>query len=192
MHRLIVLSSAYQAQRPPRRLEAEAIRDSILWVAGQLDSTSYGPSVPPYISPYQDGRGKPKTGPLDGDRRRSIYIQARRNFLTPLLLAFDYPLPISTIGARSVSNVPAQALLFMNNEFIAEEAAEFAKIAVVKFVTPRERIAWMYQNAYTRPPEPSEVASIERFVQSRSGSEEQIWAAVAQVLFATPEFIYVD
>jgi cytochrome c553 len=193
MHRLIVLSSAYQAQSvPPRRLEAEAIRDSILAVAGQLDSTLYGPSVPPYISRYQDGRGKPTTGPLDGKRRRSIYIQARRNFLTPLLLVFDYPLPISTIGARSVSNVPSQALLFMNNEFIANEAAEFAKAALSASVSPRQRIVWMYRNAFARPPEPSEVASIERFVQSRSGSEEQIWAAIAQVLFCTPEFIYVQ
>jgi len=193
MHRLIVLSSAYQAQSvPPRRLEAEAIRDSILAVAGQLDSTLYGPSVPPYISRYQDGRGKPKTGPLDGNRRRSIYIQARRNFLTPLLLAFDYPLPVSTIGARSVSNVPAQALLLMNNEFIANEATEFAKAALSASETPHERIAWMYQNAFARPPETNEIASIERFVQSRSGSEEQIWSAVAQVLFCTPEFIYVE
>jgi hypothetical protein len=50
----------------------------------------------------------------------------------------------------------------------------------------------MYRNAFARPPEPSEVASIERFVQSRSGSEEPIWAAIAQVLFCTPEFIYVQ
>ena len=56
------------------------------------------PSVRPYISAYQEGRGKPKTGPLDGDGRRSIYIQVRRNFMTPLFLAFDYPTPISAIG----------------------------------------------------------------------------------------------
>ena len=61
----------------------------------------FGPSVPPHISAYQDGRGKPKSGPLDGAGRRSIYIQVRRNFMTPLFVAFDYPTPISAIGART-------------------------------------------------------------------------------------------
>jgi len=54
-----------------------------------------------------DGRGKPASGPLDGDGRRSLYLAVRRNFLSPLLLAFDTPSPFSTIGRRTVSNVPA-------------------------------------------------------------------------------------
>ena len=108
---------------PVQRLEAESIRDAILAVAGSLDSKMLGPSVPPHISGYQDGRGKPESGPLDGNGRRSIYIQVRRNFLTPMFLAFDYPLPISAIGRRSVSTVPSQALMLMNNEFVAGQAA---------------------------------------------------------------------
>ena len=111
MHRMIVLSSAYQMSShasetaakldpsnkllqhmPVRRLEAEAIRDSILATAGTLDETLFGPSVPPHISQYQDGRGKPKTGPLDGAGRRSIYIQVRRNFMTPLVRGVRLPL----------------------------------------------------------------------------------------------------
>ncbi len=145
MHRMIVLSSAYQMSShasetaakldpsnkllqhmPVRRLEAEAIRDSILATAGTLDETLFGPSVPPHISQYQDGRGKPKTGPLDGAGRRSIYIQVRRNFMTPLFVAFDYPSPISAIGTRTVSTVPSQALIMMNNEFIAQQASKWA------------------------------------------------------------------
>jgi hypothetical protein len=66
----------------------------------------YGPSITPHISPYQDGRGKPVSGPLDSNGRRSLYIEVRRNFLSPLLLAFDYPLPATTTGRRSVSSVP--------------------------------------------------------------------------------------
>jgi hypothetical protein len=58
-----------------------------------------------------EGRGRPGSGPLDGDGRRSIYINVRRNFLTPMFLAFDYPIPFTTIGRRSTSNVPAQALM---------------------------------------------------------------------------------
>jgi hypothetical protein len=145
MHRLMLLSSAYQMsserdQRaatvdaenkllhhmPVRRLEGEAIRDAILAVAGTLDRTLFGPSVPPYISSHQDGRGKPKSGPLDGAGRRSVYLQLRRNFLPPMFLAFDYPLPISSIGARGASTVPSQALFMLNNEFVADQAKKWA------------------------------------------------------------------
>ena len=92
LHRLIVLSSTYrQASRsnpgyaekdpdnellhhfPVRRLEAEAIRDSLLAVSGALDRTMFGPGVPPHISKFQSGRGRPPSGPLDGLGRRSIY-----------------------------------------------------------------------------------------------------------------------
>ena len=74
-----------------RRLEGEAIRDAMLAVSGRLDRKLYGPSVPIHLTPFLDGRGRPASGPLDGDGRRSIYIAVRRNFLSPLLLAFDTP-----------------------------------------------------------------------------------------------------
>ena len=93
-----------------------------LLLPGSLDPKILGPSVPPHISAYQDGRGKPESGPLDGYGRRSVYLQVRRNFLTPMFMAFDYPLPISAIGRRSVSTVPSQALMLMNNEFVARQA----------------------------------------------------------------------
>ena len=68
---------------PIRRLEAEAIRDSILMTSGQLNRKMYGKGIDPYLSPFMEGRGRPaKSGPLDGDGRRSIYIMVRRNFLT--------------------------------------------------------------------------------------------------------------
>jgi hypothetical protein len=185
MHRMMLLSSAYQlADRPAQRLEAEVIRDSILAVAGTLEHNMYGPSVPPYISRYQDGRGKPDSGPVDGGRRRSIYIQVRRNFLTPLLLAYDYPLPISTIGNRSISTVPAQALLFMNNDFIAKEAGEWAK-------RTKGDIDLMYQEAFARHPEPSEIEAIQKFVKAHPERGDEVWADVAQTLFSSPEFVYV-
>jgi hypothetical protein len=135
MHRLMVLSSTYRmASRsdakadeadpqnkllhcmPVRRLEAECIRDSILAISGRLDDKMFGPSISPHLTPFMQGRGRPaNSGPLDGDGRRSIYLGVRRNFLNPMFLAFDYPIPFTTIGRRSVSNVPAQALTMMNN-----------------------------------------------------------------------------
>jgi hypothetical protein len=116
MHRLMLLSSTYRmssradgraAQRDPRnrllhrmpvrRLEAEAVRDAILAVSGRLDRRMFGPGVTPYLTPFMQGRGRPReAGPLDGNGRRGIYLDVRRNFLTPMFLAFDYPIPFTT------------------------------------------------------------------------------------------------
>jgi hypothetical protein len=167
-----------------QRLEAEAIRDSILSVAGTLDERMLGPSVPPYISKFQDGRGKPESGPLDGARRRSIYIQVRRNFLTPMFLAFDYPLPISAIGRRSVSTVPSQALILMNDEFMALEAGEWASRTAAES-DPARRVTLMYETAFARRPEQWELDEALRFVKTGQ------WADLAHVLFNSAEFIYV-
>jgi hypothetical protein len=211
MHRLILLSSVYQissqpsqgaAQKDPenkllhsmpvRRLEAEAIRDAMLAVAGTLDGKMYGPSVPPHISKYQDGRGKPESGPVDANGRRSIYIQLRRNFLPPMFLAFDYPLPISTIGARGSSTVPSQALLLLNNEFIAGQAKKWAEQAIATQPDARNRVSEMYVRAFGRPAADGEIDEILSFVRGQSQlPEQQAWTEVAHVLFNSAEFIYV-
>ena len=222
MHRLMLLSSTYQmsstvayqaakedpenkllSHMPVQRLEGEAIRDTILAVSGTLSSTMFGPSVVPYISKFQDGRGKPESGPLDGDGRRSIYIQVRRNFLTPLLLAFDYPLPASAVGARGVSVVPSQALILMNNEFVEQKARELAKLAMAAAPDSHARLQWLYETAFARRPDSSEEAAVDRFlreqperyVKLRTGTpnkvEEQVWTDLAQVIFCSPEFSFV-
>jgi hypothetical protein len=203
MHRLIVLSSAYRMSSaadpgaaridprndllshfPVRRLEAETVRDSVLAVSGRLRPTLFGPSVVPYISSYQEGRGKPKPGPLDGDGRRSIYIQVRRNFLTPMFLAFDYPLPISTIGSRSVSTVPSQALLMWNNEFVASQAARWAE-RVGSETDPEKRLERMYMEAFARLPEDWERRETLAFASNRG------WTELAHLLLNSAEFLYV-
>jgi hypothetical protein len=170
---------------PVARLEAEAIRDAVLAVAGTLDRSVLGPSVPPYISKFQEGRGKPASGPLDGSRRRSLYIQVRRNFLTPMFLAFDYPLPISAIGRRSVSTVPSQALILMNDEFLALESREWAKRAAAGESDPGRRVRNMYEAAFARPPEDWESAAALDFIKTGQ------WSDLAHVLFNSAEFIYV-
>ena len=81
-----------------RRLQGEAIRDAMLSVSGRLDRTYLGKSVPVYLSPHMIGRGRPKSGPMDGNGRRTIYIGVRRNFLSSMMLAFDTPQPFSTVG----------------------------------------------------------------------------------------------
>ncbi|MBM3785149.1 MAG: DUF1553 domain-containing protein [Acidobacteria bacterium] len=170
---------------PVRRLEAEAIRDSILAVSGALNEEMYGPSVTPHISSYQNGRGKPRSGPIDANGRRSLYIQVRRNFLTPLFLAFDYPLPISSMGVRNRSTVPAQALMLMNNEFVLGQAARWADS--LSATPPKRKIVEMYRRAFARSPEDWELKEAETFLAG-GGSP----AGLAHVLFNSPEFIYVQ
>ncbi len=206
LHRDMVLSSTYRmsskvdgeaAKSDPRntllhhypvqRLEAEAIRDSILAISGSLDSSIGGPSVVPHISKYQEGRGKPASGPLDGNGRRSIYVQVRRNFLSPMFLAFDFPLPTSTTGNRSTSTVPSQALMMLNNEFVLDQAAKWAE-KVSKSSTDRQvQVTQMFEEAYARPPLPDELKESVSFV-----SQGHSLADLAHVLLNSAEFIYVQ
>ena len=217
LHRSILYSKAYRmdsigsdaaAERDPtnkllsympvRRLEAEAIRDAILSVSGALDPSIGGPSVMPHISEHQDGRGKPKSGPLDGDGRRSIYINVRRNFLTPMFLAFDYPSPFSTIGRRGVSAVPSQALILLNNELVNEQAQLWAQAELERHSDAAARINDMFERAYSRPPTEVETEKIAGFLNAQQSryddagpDDPRVWKDLAHVLINATEFIFV-
>jgi hypothetical protein len=186
------------------RLEGEAIRDSILAISGRLDRTQFGPSVPVHLTPFMQGRGRPGTsGPIDGAGRRSIYIAVRRNFLSPMMLAFDTPIPLGTVGRRNVSNVPAQALILMNDPFVAEQAQIWAKkLLAAKDATPETRIRRMYLEALSREPTAAESAASLAFVEQQAGEyglsaaaangDERVWADLGHVLFNVKEFVLVN
>jgi hypothetical protein len=199
--RRLVLSSTYRMASKPdpaaeavdpanlllhhfrlKRLEGEAIRDAMLAVSGRLDPTVGGPPVPIYLTPFLDGRGRPATGPLDGNGRRSLYLAVRRNFLSPFLLAFDTPIPFSTVGRRQVSNVPAQALILMNDPFVHQQAELWAKRLSG---TTDERVTAMYLSAFGRPPTDDERTACAEFVKEHS------WADLAHALFNVKEFVFV-
>ena len=219
LHRMMMLSSTYRMQSRPdpgseaeridpanvllhrmnvRRLEAEAIRDAILAVSGRLDRTPFGPSVPPHLTPFMDGRGRPgKSGPLDGDGRRSLYLNVRRNFLTPMFLAFDFPAPSSTMGRRNVSNVPAQALTLMNDPFVVQQARLWADRACADAARPRpEVVASLYLAAFGRPPTDAERAEALAFLDEQAAAygapdDPRAWADLCHVLINVKEFIYI-
>ncbi len=178
-----------------QRLDAESIRDAILAVSGRLDSTLYGPSVPPHLTPFMDGRGRPgRSGPLDGDGRRTLYLNVRRNFLTPMLSAFDFPTPSAPMGRRNVSNVPAQALTLMNDPFILAQAQVWAKRTRAEHpeADPAPAIHAMYLEAFGRPPTVAESTAASAFLNEAKadGSHEpQVWSDLAHVLFNVKEFV---
>jgi len=113
-----------------RRMSAERLRDAMLVVSGSLDPEVGGPSVPVRLRESMQGRGRPGTsGPIDGDNRRSIYQDVRRNFLDPFMTTFDMPVPSSTVGRRTVSNVPEQGLILLNDSMVVEFASRFGASA---------------------------------------------------------------
>ncbi|WP_237607591.1 PSD1 and planctomycete cytochrome C domain-containing protein [Roseimaritima sediminicola] len=189
--------------RPPQRLEGEVIRDSLLALSGRLDPKLFGPPVPIHLTSFMTGRGRPGTsGPLDGDGRRSIYISVRRNFLSPFMLTFDTPVPFSSMGRRNVSNVPAQALILLNDPLVAELAQGWAERALQTVPgdgpeATSDRVRWMYQSGFGRQPSDRELEIATAFLQQQAeasggaGERVQSWATLAHVLVNTKEFIFL-
>ena len=192
----------YLSFYPLRRLEAESLRDAILSVSGNMDSTLFGESVPVHITSFMNGRGKPgRSGPIDGEGRRSIYVEMRRNFLDPFMSAFDRPIPFTTFGKRTVTNVPAQALILMNDPFIHHQAAVMVKKMNEEGISGfTARIHWIYQRAFSRNPSEEEIKSARSFYESlkkkhqgkdKTLQDDMIWKDFIHTHFNLKEFIYL-
>ena len=186
-----------------RRLSGEAIRDSMLQISGRLDSAYLGKSVPVYLSEHMIGRGRPKSGPMDGKGRRTIYIGVRRNFLSPLMLAFDTPQPFSTVGRRTRSNVPAQALILMNDPFVISQSRAWARqLLDRKSLDTAERINVAYRQAFGHRPDDRERAAARGFLleqgrrygltDDRGEHDLKTWSDLCHVMFNAKEFIFVN
>ncbi len=128
-----------------RRLEAEAVRDSMLALSGELDRTLIGESVP------------------GSSARRSIYVQVIRNRLDPLLTTFDAPVPAATRGKRDSTNVPAQSLALMNDPGIHGWAKAWASH---KSGSPEQKAAAMLREATGRRPTPEAIRATLDYLQS--------------------------
>jgi cytochrome c553 len=140
---------------PLRRLEAEAIRDSMLTMTGRL-TTGGGPG--------QDG-----SSPV-----RSVYVRVIRNALDPFLTAFDAPVPSSTRGNRDSTSVPAQALTLMNSQQVQSWAADWANRIAAAHKDPPSQIRQLFLEAFQREPSPQEAAESLAWLAS---SETAILAA---------------
>jgi hypothetical protein len=185
-----------------RRLQGESIRDALLAVSGKLDTMMYGPSVPVHLTPFMQGRGRPGNGPLGGRGRRSIYVSVRRNFLSPMMLAFDMPQPFSTMGRRTVSNVPAQALILLNDPFVIQQAQRLAdRLLADNALDVRGRVRRLYELSFSRLPTDVEFDAARTFLQrqgERYGVAEpqrdtarSSWIDLCHVLFNTKEFVFI-
>ena len=140
-----------------RRLEAEAIRDSILTLSGKFDPTLYGESV------------------TSAEPRRSIYLKVIRNALDPFLTTFDAPVPFATRGNRDTTNVPAQSLTLLNDPLVIAWSSNWAQ-RTAPITNDAERIRQMFRQAFYREPSNTEVEQSLAYLatlQAQSTEESQ-------------------
>jgi hypothetical protein len=198
LHRLIMLSRVYrqQSQDTPsgkrldvdnrllwkmnrQRLDFEALRDSLLAVAGRLALRVGGPAVSLTDAPFS--------------RRRAVYGFIDRQNLPGLLRTFDFASPDAHVPMRHTTTVPQQALFLMNSPFLIEQAcALVARADVAGLSGTEQRIARLYRLLYGRPPEPEEMALGVRFLARPAGKGLTAWEQYAQVLLLANEFAFVD
>jgi len=170
--------------------------------------------VPIHLTPFMDGRGRPdKSGPLDGKGRRSIYIEVRRNFLSPMMIAFDTPIPFGSVGRRNVSNVPAQPLILLNDPFVLQQAKRWAQstasastAAAAADTTPEavaaERIRRLFVASFARTPTADETEAALAFLQQQAAErggdaaawqdDLQAWTDLCHVIWNVKEFVFIN
>jgi hypothetical protein len=133
-----------------RRLDAEAIRDSILALSGKLQDSMYGESV------------------SSGETRRSVYLKVIRNNLDPFLAVFDEPVPSSSRGNRDSTNVPAQSLALLNDPTVIDWSENWAKrIRLNKSGgDDAARVKEMFDEAFGHPPTAEELTQCTAYLRS--------------------------
>ena len=166
----------------PRRLEAEAIRDQLLFVAGELRPKMYGPSIP--IGDFRKRvRDEPKSW------RRSVYLQVRRSVEHPTLSLFDTPDTDQSVGRRTTGATAEGALFALNAPFVWDLAKRLAKRVEAEAGTdPAQQVGYLYHLALSRPPTSPEV---EIGLGLLDGSDQDL-AKYCQLLLGLNEFLYVN
>jgi cytochrome c553 len=191
----------------PRRLDAEAMRDSMLFVSGQLnDKPPTGSAVSRAGEGPFGGFGRPGGGIAQAindprNANRSVYLPIVRDNLPEALALFDAPDPSLIAADRPTTTVPAQGLFLLNNPFVIRAAEAAADKLLKDTTTDTERIRQAYLAFYGRPPTEKELASAEQFLKAYQEQlvkdrvvvtkrERETWAAFCQALFASAEFQY--
>ncbi len=211
MHRAMMLSSVYRAssvadeeglsrdpenhflgRMPRRRLDADALRDSILAVAGTLNLKMGGVGVIPPLTREEILAARfPNLWPAHPDpaehNRRSVYLQMKRSLTLPLLQIFDAPDTAASCPRRERSTVAPQALALLNGESTVAQAAQFAnRIAKLAGENPEAAVEAGWKLAFGRSPAPAERQIALDYLKRNSLPQ------LCHLIFNMSEFIYVD
>ena len=215
MHRHIMASAAYQRATKPaadarrsvvdsenrllshfpiRRLEAEEVRDSVLFVAGLLERTMGGKTIPVKNREFFFNHTSKDATTYDSPRR-ALYLPVVRNNVYDLFEQFDFPDPAVPNGNRNATVVAPQALLMLNSDLVGKAAEKFAASLLASASDDVRRIEFAYQKAYARPPTAKELARAKKFLtdfKPDSAASPSAWAIFCQSLLAANEFIYLN
>jgi cytochrome c553 len=165
-------------------LSAEAIRDTLLSVSGQLDEFDGGRSIKPGT------RGE--YGYKFESNYRSVYIPVFRNTLPEVFEVFDFADPNIPLGARSESTVASQALWMLNHPFVMECCDRAAEQLMTRQRTTAESIDYVTRHVLGRSPTGQERKAIGRFVDAFGGDPRTAWSMVYQSLFQSIDFRYLN
>ncbi|MCH2367087.1 MAG: DUF1553 domain-containing protein [Planctomycetes bacterium] len=138
------------------------------------------------------------SGPIDGNGRRSIYTEVRRNHLPSMLLAFDRPIPFMTMGKRVLSNSPAQALIMLNDPFIHQQVGIWSKrLLAQQGKSDEELLQQAYHEAFQRPARAEEIAVAVEFLASQARLYDKVprqraWDDLLHTLMNVKEFIFIN
>ncbi len=184
-----------------RRLDAEGIRDAMLTVSGELQIT-------PQVGSAVARAGEGPIGSTGGFIRinedtlinatgnyRSVYLPIARDLLPDALAVFDYSEASLVNGTRETTNVPAQALYLMNNEFVRALAVKFAERIQKMPGGPEQHIAQAYGLALARAPKPHEQQAAMQFFsrfRDSGGTAGDAWTAFCLALFGSAEFRFLN
>jgi len=224
MHRMILLSNTYQQSSASQeaaakvdpdnkllwrysrhRMEAEAIRDSMLFVSGKLNPLMGGPGVFPPVpkgvltelsATAAAGGWATEKDPLQANRR-SVYIFVRRNLRYPMLQAFDNANSFESAHTRTASVTASQALDLLNDDLMMQWASAFADRVRGQEATAGTpaQVSRAYKLAYGRDVTPEEQKAAAAFFDSQSktaGSRAKALIDFSHALLASNEFLYVN
>ncbi len=218
MHRFIMASATYQQsseydanaiEADPesrllwrfnrRRLSAEEIRDTMLFVSGDLDPARGREHPFPNIETWGFTQHSPYYG-VYVTNQRSVYLMQQRLKRHPFLGLFDGADPNASTARRALTTVPTQALYLMNNEFVHDRAASLTRRVMATSDVPTQQISTAYRLAFGRRPDDDELAESLSFLKEYAGSldstvpdhESLAWNALARMILTRNEFLFVD
>jgi hypothetical protein len=175
-----------------RRLDAESIRDTLLMQGGNLDPSMGGPHPFPPQQEWDFTQHKPFKAVYDSNRR-SVYLMTQRIQRHPLMATFDGPDTGASTGSRVTSTTTLQALYFLNDPFVHEQAERIAGRLLSTRSRDEDRIDLAYELLFGRSPTAEERSLAKRFVHEMAASGEQAaWTSYVRALLRTNEFVYLD